>query len=75
MHNVFQSFATDATEKLALDGYATHYGDDGTGQVGWWFSWCKHGTDVETGPTRSSELDAWLDALQHRLDNSSIPLG
>lgn len=72
------SFAEIVQAQLSANGYEVHQGPKGQDpeQEGrWWFSWSAPGmADVEVGATVDTELEAWLDALQHRLANSEIPL-
>lgn len=71
-------FAEIVQAQLSANGYEVHQGPKGQDpeQEGrWWFSWSAPGmADVEVGATVDTELEAWLDALQHRLANSEIPL-
>lgn len=74
-----QVFAATVAELLGQDGYQVHQGaaDDATELVRrWWFTWSVPGmADAEVGDTVSTEQEAWIDALKHRLANSTIPIG
>ena len=72
------AFFFDVRRLLLADGYCVHQGgpDDGVELAGmYWFTWLAPGmSDTETGPTCTDESQAWQAAVEHRLENSEIPV-
>jgi hypothetical protein len=71
-------FVHAVIEQLQADGYTIHRGEHEHGEQlagRYWFCWSKAGmTEAESGDAFDSELEAWNEALQHRLANSAIAL-
>lgn len=68
-------FYAEVVALLRADGYQVYEADPEQTEYGFWFTWAKPGAGIEVGDTLASEEAAWVDALRHRLENSSIPLG
>jgi hypothetical protein len=75
---------SDVVESLSAylsdAGYVIHNGNAETGETvtdesgrDWWFTWSR-GTDVETGETHATQLDAFGDAMAHWFSYAEIPL-
>ncbi|CAB4158679.1 hypothetical protein UFOVP703_25 [uncultured Caudovirales phage] len=73
-------FADDVQRLLQAEGYEAHQlADDDArsegGNAGFYFTLTRPGwAGIETGPTRDTEAEAWLSALEHRLATSTLDL-